>query len=253
MRDFNFSDANTATANIVDVRPIPQELPLSDDMRRDEIEDGATLSSFHRTEEENEASNNTAKIAGAVLVGLLIVGGGIYAYESTLKNTTAPQAVAMKTPAPSTMAAATPDTTAPDTQTATQPASTPSSATAPSVPARQTVRTARDASSDTSTAASTTDMAVNQPMTLTPQTAPPAQQSSPSQTAQIQQPIIAPLGQPAIQPQPEVANNASSDVTLPSGDTTANAPAAAPSDATVQPAAPVQQPVNPTPAPAPAQ
>ena len=38
-----------------------------------------------------------------------------------------------------------------------------------------------------------------------------------------------------VQPQPEVANNGASGVTLPSGDTTANAPAAAPSDAPAQP------------------
>jgi hypothetical protein len=129
MRDFNFTDANTNAADVAGARTIPD---LPEDIRREEIRDEMiarneepSLSSFHHVIEEDE-SNNTAKIAGAVLVGLLVVGGGIFAYESTLKSTTAPQAVAASG-APKQVAAATP-----------APMPTPAPATdatpAPSVP-----------------------------------------------------------------------------------------------------------------------
>jgi hypothetical protein len=57
------------------------------------------------------------------------------------------------------------------------------------------------------------DAAINQPMTLTPETAPAPQQSA------MQQPITAPnVSGQTVQPTPEVANNdASSGVMLPSG------------------------------------
>jgi hypothetical protein len=262
MRDFNFKDANTSAADIAGVRPISEEFPET--VRREEIiaEEGPALSSFHHPIDEDE-SNNSAKIAGAVLVGLLIVGGGIYAYESTLKNTTSPQVVAMKSsPAPAHVAAVTPAPAAPtpDASAAPQPDVTPAATATPSVPAHRTVRTARDNNTDTSVATSTADASasqpvVSQPLAVTPDAAAPVLQPAPSQTAQIQQPITAPVGQPAVSPQPEVANNGSAGVTLPV-ESAASAPAAsaapAPSDAApVQPApaAPADQSAAPAPAP----
>src|ERR1700722_12645417 len=115
MRDFNFKDeANTnvdiasadIAANSVDLRPLetPTETLLLDETPHEE-----SLRPFHIEQDEDE-SNNHPKSAGAVLVGLLIVGGGLYAYETSFAHPASVKTVAMNTTATPTnnMAAATP-------------------------------------------------------------------------------------------------------------------------------------------------
>jgi hypothetical protein len=169
--------------------------------------------SFHTAkDQDDEDGDNTLTIASGILAGLLIIGGGIYAYES-MHRATAPQQVALKTPAANPMAA---------DQAATPPAATPDSAapamTAPPQPApaapaprrSRAVKAGDDSAASSATASA--GRAINAPMTLTPDTALAPQQSVPGsvpagQTA-MQPPLSAPdvSGQNA-QPMPAIANN----------------------------------------------
>jgi hypothetical protein len=262
MRNFEFDKSDSAdigTADIVDVRQneLPAESLRLDEANREAVREDA-LSTFRSSNDDDGASDNTtAKIAGAVLVGLLLVGGSIYAYESTTANR-APQTVAMLKPAQHQNVAAaqpvappvtTPDVSAPSATTMPSAVSTPKRAhsaraalaTATPAPAASV---APESNSAPATSTASADSAINQPMTLTPETAPPPQQSA------MEQPIMAPnvSGQTG-GPTPEVANNnASSSVTLPSATVqpTLTAPA--------QPDAAAQVPATPAaPAPAPVQ
>jgi hypothetical protein len=216
--DFNNDDANTSAANIAGIRPDVSVGPDLDSpietLRLEEpvYEEQASLSAFHKSSDndDGESSNSTAKIAGAVIVGLLLVGGSLYAYEAM---TGKPQTVAMLPAAPQHNATAEQTVTPP---IASSDASTAPSNSAPSVsaaPAMSTPKPARvhagladatpgSASTQTAAAAPAQDSVVNQPMTLTPENAPAPQQSA------MQQPITAPnvTGAPA-EPTPEVANN----------------------------------------------
>jgi hypothetical protein len=107
MRNFEF-DNDRADVNATKIAGVRQDLePPVESLRLDEPLDEAArealrddaLSAFHKSSDDEDSDNNTAKIAGAVLVGLLLVGGSIYAYESTVANHT-PQTVAMLPPAP---------------------------------------------------------------------------------------------------------------------------------------------------------
>ena len=257
MRNFSFENndsADISAANIAGVRPV--ELP-TDELRldaadREEVRDDA-LSTFRTSsnDDEDESDNNTAKIAGAVLVGLLLVGGSIYAYESTKANH-APQMAELQPAQHRTVAtaqpvapppAATPDAAAPVASTPTAPVHSSAHKTATPAPAAS-VEPQSNSAPATSTASA--DPAINQPMTLTPETAPAPQQSA------MQQPITAPnvSGQTS-EPTPEVANNsASSSVTLPSATVQPNltapadAPAQAPALSESSPAAPVPVPAQ---------
>ena len=195
------------------------------------------------------------------MVGLLIVGGGIYAYESTMATRTPAKTVAMKTPvAPTSMAASTPSqpvapdsNLAPPTATPEPPAKSAPVKSAPvksasEMPAPKTEPLQQSASSAPGVGIGpTNDPAINAPMTFTADNAPPAQQPG-SQTAQasqsaqtaMQQPITAPIVGNTSQPTAAVANNQTSGVSLPSG-STPTPPASAPAgQVTQQPAQPAQ-------------
>ena len=224
MRNFAFDKdrPETSAADFAGMQPDlepPAEILGLDETARETLRDDAR-SAFRESDiEDEESGNNTAKIAGAVLVGLLLIGGSIYAYESTVADH-APKTVAMLPPAPQHNATAdqavTPPVTTPETgntssaTTAPPAVSTPKPArgraSAAPVPAEEPTPSAPAMAPATSASA---DPAINQPMTLTPQTAPLPQQSA------MQQPITAPdvSGQSA-QPTPEVANNASGAATV---------------------------------------
>jgi hypothetical protein len=223
MRNFEFDKnrADVSAANIAGVRQteLPAESLRLDEPARETLREDA-LSAFRESVDNEESANNTAKIAGAVLVGLLLVGGSIYAYESTTANH-APQMVAMLPPAPQRNAkadqAVTPPVSTPDTSApAANSMSTPPPVS-PSRPARirsgqaaaKPVPATESSTPAPATTSASADPAINQPMSLTPETAPPPEQSG------MQQPITAPnvSGQSA-QPTPEVANNASGAATV---------------------------------------
>lgn len=224
MRNFEFDKdrVDISAANIAGVRP--NQKPLTeiqglDEPARETLREDARSAFLPSDIEDEDPSKNSVMIAGAVLVGLLLIGGSIYAYRSTTAND-APKTVAMLPPTPQRTAdqAVTPPAQTPETNNASSNA--PESGTVPTTPPVRAPRPAHlrsglassapapAADSVTSATAPITsaaaDPAINQPMTLTPETAPPPQQSA------MQQPITAPnvTGAPA-QPMPEVANNAS--------------------------------------------
>jgi hypothetical protein len=251
MRDFNFKDdANTGAADIAGIRPqvTPPEILKLDETPRED-----SLRPFH-VEQENEESSNLPKIVGAVVVGLLIVGGGLYAYETTFANHAPVKTVAMNTTAaPTNMAATTPSPSpTPDTSSAPSraaPVATPApsvkSATATPAPKTELSKTESAKIEPAQQSASnapgvgigpTNDPTINAPMTLTPENAPAPQSGASSQTAEtaMQQPITAPNVGNTSQPTASVAANQASGVTVPSTDTS-NAPPAQPTPApTVQ-------------------
>jgi hypothetical protein len=210
MREFGKPDT---TANIAGVRALQEETPVV--MRLDEpiapepIEPEG-VRPFHANMED-EKGNNTAKIIGGVVVGLLIIGGGIYAYESSRSLPTSQQ-VALQTPAVNQPAldrtAAAPP--APEAMTPGNNAA-PAAAPAPKHKTSRAVRAARNAD-ENSTVAPAPDAAINAPMTLTPDTAPPPEQAlaaQPAPTGQsaMQQPVTAPGVTSPATPAPEIANN----------------------------------------------
>lgn len=262
MRNFEFDkSADIVAANNLGAQSteLPADTLRLDEQDREAVREDA-LSTFHsKSDDDDESDNNTAKIAGAVLVGLLLVGGSIYAYESTTANR-ASQTAAIA-PVHQTVAAAqpvTPPVTTPDVS-APPAISTPASVSKPrpARSARANLATAPAASvasqgnSASATSTASADPAVNQPMTLSPQTAPPPQQSA------MQQPITAPnvSGQTS-QPTPEVANNnTSSSVPMPSATIQPNLTPTQPDvSAPTTPAPAGSNPATPAaPAPAPVQ
>ena len=201
MRNFEFDkdSADISAANIAGVRPteLPADNLRLDASNREAVREDALSTFRSKADDDDDADNSTAKIAGAVLVGLLLVGGSIYAYESTTANR-APQTAAV--PAQhQTVAAA-----QPVTQVTTPDISAPSNTMPAPVSTPRRMHSARVDVAPVTTATSTAaaDPAVNAPMTLTPETAPAPQQSA------MQQPITAPnvSGQTSL-PTPEVANN----------------------------------------------
>jgi hypothetical protein len=174
-----------------------------------------SLGSLHTAKDQDDGDgDNTLTIASGILAAVLIIGGGIYAYES-MHRATAPQQVALKTPVANPVAA---------NQAATPPAATPDSAaaamTAPPQPApaapapsrSRAVKAADDSAAPPSSATASAAPAVNAPMTLTPDTAPAPQQSAPAgQTAM--QPLTAPDVSDQSGPStPSMANNAAPGV-----------------------------------------
>jgi hypothetical protein len=151
--------------------------------------------------EDGETSGNTAKIIGGVIVGLLIVGGGFYAYKMSTATTPVPQQqVALKTPATNHVANDQYPVSAPPVpETSAAPAALPA-ATPPSPPspARHPIRAASNEPSSAS------DSGINAPMTLTPETAPPPQQ--PTQQSTPQTAMQQPSGTPNV-PGASVAQN----------------------------------------------
>jgi hypothetical protein len=279
MRDFNFKDdTNTSAADIdahnVDMRPLetPPEILTMDETPPEE-----PLRPFH-IEQNEEESNNLPKIIGAVVVGLLIAGGGLYAYETSFAHHATVKTVAMNTTsAPTNNLAATtpPPSAAPDANAA--PAATPEPAppvkSAREIPAPKAELSKREpaqslpAQQSASNAPGvgigpTDDAAINAPMTLTPDNAPAPQSVSSSQTAQasapaqtaLQQPIVSPNVGSTSQPTASVAANQTPSVTAPSGDTSsATASQPAPTDQAtqqptqVQPAQVQPAPIQPSP------
>lgn len=244
MRDFNFNDTpRTIEANNVGLTPSAQDVPLN--VRSDEsLREETSLRPFH-VEVEKDPANNTAKIVGGIVVGLLILGGGIYAYKSSSAPVQGQQQLALKTPTSNhaaTNQAATASPVAPTPDTSATPAPAETITPSPNRSSR-TLKAADNADSSTATAANTatppaatTDEAVNAPMTLTPQTAPPAEQPAPAGQTAMQQPVTAPdVSGQTVQPAPEVANNAAVDTAQ-----------TAPQPATVQPqlTAPADQPAQ---------
>ncbi len=240
MRNFEFDKDRADTSAVADVRPNPESpvervrLDEREAMRQD------ALAAFHNSPDEGDSENNsTARIAGAVIVGLLLVGGSIYAYESTNH---APQTVAMLPQQHNAVAEQTvaPPATTPDASSAPAASSTPPAISTPR-PVRSTRSILTAAKPVPETQASTSapapatsasaDPAINQPMTPTPETAPPPQQSA------MQQPITAPnvSGSPT-QPAPEVANNASGTATVQPDLTPAQSSPATPAAPPVAPA-----------------
>lgn len=198
MRDFNF--------------PNVPRTALGDGASRPGESEDAVLRRFHsetqaqETQAQDEKSHSKAKIAGGILAGFLMLGGGLYAYEAVSRNTQAPQQqVALNAPASNRVAAdpypssapptATPDNIpAPDGVLATtEPASQPSTATV------QMIAETTDADVNASAADP-----INAPLTVTDMAPAPEQ---PGQMA-LQQPITAPLvsGQ-AIESLPAIASN----------------------------------------------
>jgi len=273
MRDFNFKDEpSTSAADIAAIRPLetpPEAVILDETAILDETphEDTASLRPFH-VETDEEESNNLPKIVGAAVIGLLIVGGGLYAYETTFAHQAPVKTVAMNTTAaPSNLAAttpqpsSTPDTSAPPPAATSAPAAPVKSATATPAPKSEPVKSEpveRSASNAPSNAPGvgigpTSDPAINAPMTLTPDTAPPPQGSQtaaaspPAQTA-MQQPITAPDVGNSSQPTASVAANQASGVTAPSDTAPASqpAPAVTPQPAQIQPAQIQPAPIQPS-------
>ena len=149
MRDFGFKDTdaapeNTSAANIAGIRPAPVDpepaLLLDEPVR--EPEGLRPLNATRDRDDDDDGTNNTAKIVGGVLVGLLLVGGGIYAYESTYANTQPQQQMALKTPSANHVATDQYPTSAPVTPDSNvTPAATPPVAPTPS---HRTVRAAEN-------------------------------------------------------------------------------------------------------------
>jgi hypothetical protein len=233
--DFNNNDANTSAANIAGIRP-DLDQPV-ETLRLDEpvYEEQASLSTFHISSDNDDvSSNNTAKIAGAVIVGLLLVGGSLYAYESTIGK---PQTVAMLPTAPQHNATVAQTVRPPLASLDANGAPSVSTPHAMSTPKPGRIRTGSVdttsspdfASTQTAATSSTHDSGVNQPMTLTPENAPAPQQSA------MQQPITAPnVTGASAEPTPEVANNFSGATVHP--DLTPSNVAAATADTSTSPA-----------------
>lgn len=242
MRNFEFDKDRAGTSAVADVRP-NLESPVESLDERESMRQDALAAFPNSPDEGDSESNNTARIAGAVIVGLLLVGGSIYAYESTNH---APQTVAMLPQQHNAVAvqtvgppATTPDASSEPAAGSTPPAistprpvrSTRSSLTAKPVPEAQ-ASTSAPATAPTSSASA--DPAINQPMTLTPETAPLPQQSA------MQQPITAPnVSGSSTQASPEVANNASGTATV-QPDLTPAQPATSPATPAAPPVAPAQ-------------
>lgn len=259
MREFGKPDTPVIIDNI---EPKPQEgiVRLDETTPAEDLSAPAEgLRPFHVEMEEDTQGNNTAKIIGGVVVGLLIIGGGIYAYKSS-RSAPAPQQVALKTPAvnhpaldqtaaaPPAPQAATPDNNPAPAAAATAPAKpkpTRHEVKAASNPDENSVASAAPASA----MARSTDPAINAPMTLTPENAPAPEQAAPTQSAPtgqtaMQQPVTAPdVSSPAGQPAPEIANNGVAPRTVTPQLVTPQLPT--PADQPAQ-----QQPEQPQPAPA---
>jgi hypothetical protein len=254
MRDFNFNgDANTSTADFAGIRPLetqPEVVILPEAVILDETpqDDTSSLRSFQVEQDEEEASN-LPKVVGAVIVGLLIVGGGLYAYETSFANRAPVKTVAMSTTAaPTNMAAIAP----PSTPDATpEPVAPVKSAAITPVPKTETVeQSASNVPPNPSGlgVGPTSDPAISAPMTLTPDTA-PAPQGSPSQTGEtnlpaqsaMQQPITTPDVGNTSQPTASIAANQAFDATTPSTSSTpAVEPAPAPTEQVTQQPAQIQ-------------
>jgi hypothetical protein len=168
--------------------PGPYERPLEETPRNIRLEEGPQTEGLRPFRiEEDETSGNTLKIVGGVIVGLLLIGGGFYAYKVSTA-TTPQQQVALKTPAINHAANDQYPVSAPPPPASAMPAATPAATPpAPPTPVQHPIRAARnehqnDRLSDGS------DNAINAPMTLTPETAPPPQQSSEQSETAMQQP-----------------------------------------------------------------
>ena len=200
--------------------PAP-ERSLSPEKNYDGRNENLSSGSFHTAKDQDDKDgDNTLTIASGILAAVLIIGGGIYAYES-MHHATAAQQVALKTPATNPMAA---------DQAATPPAATPDNAApamtappqpAPAAPAPRrspAVKAADDSAAPPPSTTASAEPAINVPMTLTPDTAPAPQQSAPAgQTAM--QPLTAPDVSDQSGPStPSMANNAAPGVNLPSSE-----------------------------------
>jgi hypothetical protein len=222
--------------------PAP-ERSLSPEKKYVGVNENLSPGSFHTAkDQDDEDGDNTLTIASGVLAAVLIIGGGIYAYES-MHRATAPQQVALKTPAANPMAAdqaATPPAATPDSAAPAMAAPPQSAPAAPAPSRRRAVKAAEDSAAPPTSAAASASPAINAPMTLTPDAAPAPQQSAPGsvpagQTAM--QPLIAPnISDQSGPSPPSMANNAASGVNLPSAESQAPA-AELPADRAQEPAA----------------
>jgi len=231
MRDFNFNDAaNTDTTDFGSIRPLetpPEAVILQETPHEKETprEDTSSLRFSHTDLDEEEASN-LPKIIGAVVVGLLIVGGGIYAYETSFTNRAPVKTVAMRTTAAPTTLAAVPPPSTPDASATPEPTARVKSAAAGAAPKTEPVEQSASLAPLDAPGVGigpTNDPAINAPMTLTPETA-PAPQDAPRQTADanppaqttMQQPITAPDVGNTSQPTASIAANQTNGITSPS-------------------------------------
>ncbi|HWY60819.1 MAG TPA: hypothetical protein VNW15_02855 [Rhizomicrobium sp.] len=225
MRDFNFKDDNIAVGQ--PLNELPQTPRVDETILQNESE---PMRPFHVAASDEDSSNNTAKIVGGIVAGALLIGGSLYAYETFSTRAPAPQTVAMNAPTPNNAAMAppaNPPAIAPPA-TATDTTAAPSQTSPDGISPTPSRRAHSSNGTSAPPAASSADAAVNAPMTLTPQTAPPPEQSGSSGQTALQQPVSAPaVAGETTQPTPEVANNAAA------GDNT-------PSDAAQAPTAPAQ-------------
>jgi hypothetical protein len=180
--------------------------------------------------DDEDSTGKTAKIVGGVIAGLLIVGSGIYAYEEA-HAPAPPEQVALKTPVTNHIANDQYPTSAPLPESSTTPAATPP--TSPP-PVRRTIRAAEN-----SRPAHAADDAINAPMTLTPETAPPPQPSQSSPQMAMRQPFVAPN---ALANQPTSSVAANDTMREPQTPTQPADPSLAPTEQAEVPAAQAQDP-----------
>ena len=178
----NWDEANSADAPLVPpMPPGTQHQRTFDIVRWEEADRAEGPSRPHRAYRgEEDAGSNSAKIVGVIIIGLLLIGTGIYTYEMSSAN--APQPVAMKPsvlrgigieqpvkqPAMATAAVA-PDPSIVPSQSASDNILPSPALTANSSKDRSPLPQVPDA-----------DDPINAPMTLTPETAPAPQQSAPA-------------------------------------------------------------------------
>ncbi len=143
----------------------PENIPLED-------VNSAALRPLPVQDEEG-SGHGTATIVVGVVIGALVVGGAFYAYKISTADMP-PQQVALKTPAVNHVANdQIPEPVPPVPPPETNPAPAPAPSATP--PLGPPITAARNGARSRSPR----DDAINAPMTLTPENAPPPQQATP--------------------------------------------------------------------------
>ncbi|HEX2761025.1 MAG TPA: hypothetical protein VHM27_10950 [Rhizomicrobium sp.] len=259
MRDFSFDPARPSTETITGPEVVreeivpdpvteeiiqPEEPPVGDRLNLQERldRDGGDGAMQTIRVEDDEETNNWPKLIGAAVVAVLVVGGGIYAYESSM--TKQPAQAAMKTPAPaSNMAASQPVAPPPESNPmpAPMPAPAPMKSAAQAPAPTPPVQTAAKVSTPGVGIGPTDDPNIDAPMTYTMDNVPPPQkEGSPSRVAATPS-ATANQTMAVQQPTPNVGNSSP-----PTGSVAANPSpgTAAPALRQVQPAVPPAQPAQ---------
>ena len=261
MRDFSFDNQeNTGAPDIVDPdlvvkedmvqSPVLDEPVIHDRLNLQErmdqearSQDGSSLSRIHVVEDDDE-SNNWPKLVGAAVIAVLVVGGGIYAYESSTTKPAPAKQVAVKTPAPVNNMAASQPVTPPENSAMPAPAPIKSASKAPTPEPVAPVQTVAKLVKPGTGIGPSDDPNIDAPMTFTLDNVPPPQKEvsqiaaapAPSQTLAAQQPVTAPNMGNSSQPTASVAANPSAGATA-STDVSSPAPALRQTQPAVQPPA----------------